>query len=171
MVFKKSTKFMQTLKSIVLLLVAGLVVFACKETPKKKIKTPEVVFQKEGELLIYKQKVDTLITKIDIEIAESEYETQTGLMYRKSMARNRGMLFVFADTRPHAFYMKNTEFALDLIFIKEDLTIASFQENAQPFNEDPLPSQVPIKYVLEVNAGLAQEWLLEVGDKIVFTKN
>ena len=148
-----------------------LAFFSCRETEKKVIKTEPVVFKKEGELTISKQKVDTLITKLDIEIAETEYETQTGLMYRESMASNQGMLFIFPDERIHSFYMKNTEFPLDLIFIKADSTIASFQEDAQPYNETGLSSQVPVKYVLEVNAGLAQKWLLEVGDEIEFKKD
>jgi uncharacterized membrane protein (UPF0127 family) len=146
-------------------------VFSCKEKSKKIVKTEPVVFKKEGELSIFKQKVDTLITSLSIEIAESEYETQTGLMYRESMAKDQAMLFIFPDERIHNFYMKNTAIPIDIIFIKEDLTIASFQENAKPFDETGLSSQVPVKYVLEVNAGLAQKWLLEIGDKIVYHKN
>lgn len=144
---------------------------SCKEEPKKVVKTEPIAFTKEGELTITKQKVDTLITKLDIEFAETEYETQTGLMYRDKMANNQGMLFIFPDERMHSFYMKNTEIPLDIIYIKSDLTIASFQENAQPMNETGLSSQVPVQYVLEVNAGLAQKWLLEVGDKISYRKN
>ena len=146
-------------------------VFSCKEKSKKIVKTEPVVFKKEGELSIFKQKVDTLITSLSIEIAESEYETQTGLMYRESMAKDQAMLFIFPDERIHNFYMKNTAIPIDIIFIKEDLTIASFQENAKPFDETGLSSQVPVKFVLEVNAGLAQKWLLEIGDKIVYHKN
>jgi len=160
-------------KSLVITLLAVILFQSCKENSKnnEKVKVVEVAFQKEGELSIYKQQSDSLITKFNIEIAETEYETQTGLMHRKSMQKNHGMLFIFPDERMHSFYMKNTEFPLDLVFIKQDLTIASFQENAQPLDESSLPSQVPIQYVLEINAGLAQEWRLEVGDKIVFTKN
>ena len=135
------------------------------------VKIEPIVFQKEGELNLIKQKVDTLITSLDVEFAETEYETQTGLMYRESMAAHQGMLFIFPDERMHSFYMKNTEIALDLIFIKGDSTIASFQENAQPYDESGLSSQVPVKFVLEVNAGLAEKWLLEVGDKIEFNKD
>ncbi len=135
------------------------------------VKTEPVVFKKEGELNIIKQKVDSLLTSLDIEIAETEYETQTGLMYRSSMDANQGMLFIFPEERVHSFYMKNTEIPLDLIFIKADSTVASFQENAEPYNESGLSSQVPVKYVLEVNAGLAEKWLLEVGDKIDFKKD
>lgn len=143
----------------------------CKEESKRQVKTLEIVFLKEGELSLLKKETDSLIAKIDIEIAESEYETQTGLMYRKAMKNQQGMLFIFADERMHSFYMKNTEFPLDLIFIKSDLSVGGIQENAQPFDESPLPSQVPVKYVLEVNAGLANQWQLERGDKIEFIKN
>ncbi len=149
----------------------GILTFqSCKDEPKKIIKTEAIVFTKEGELSVFKQKTDSLVTTFDIEIAETAYETETGLMYRKSMAQNRGMLFVSPTVRMHNFYMKNTEFPLDLIFIKDDLTIASFQENAEPFNEATLSSKVPVKYVLEVNAGLVQQWGLEVGDKVIFEK-
>jgi len=137
----------------------------------KIIKTAPVVFEKQGELRIIKQKVDTLVTRLNIEFAQSNYETETGLMYRTSMSDNEGMLFIFEEEKMRSFYMKNTEIPLDIIYIKADLTIASFQENAQPLNENGLSSQVPVQYVLEVNAGLAEKWLLEVGDKIVYTKN
>jgi uncharacterized membrane protein (UPF0127 family) len=159
-------------KFFVFILTSGLLcIFSCKDSPKMIVKTEPVVFKKEGELNIIKQKVDSLLTSLDIEIAETEYETQTGLMYRSSMDANQGMLFIFPEERVHSFYMKNTEIPLDLIFIKADSTVASFQENAEPYNESGLSSQVPVKYVLEVNAGLAEKWLLEVGDKIDFKKD
>lgn len=162
---------MKALKIFIILFVTGIAFNSCKEETKNVIKTEPVAFTKEGELTINKQKIDTLITQLDIEFAQTEYETQTGLMYRKGMEDHQGMLFIFDEERVHSFYMKNTEFALDIIFIKADSTIASFQENAQPFNEAGLSSQVPIQYVLEVNAGLAEKWLLEVGDKIEYHKN
>lgn len=141
----------------------------CKEKSTQEIKTEKISFTKEGEVQIFK--ADSLLVKLDIEIAESEYETQTGLMYRESMAEKQGMLFIFPDVAVHSFYMKNTQFPLDIIYIDENWKIASFQENAQPLNESGLSSQVPIKYVLEVNAGLSEKWLLEVGDDVAFSRN
>ncbi|WP_417888824.1 DUF192 domain-containing protein [Xanthomarina gelatinilytica] len=143
---------------------------SCKED-KKIIKTTEVPFTKEGELTLFKATTDSLVSKLDIEIADSEYDTQTGLMYRNSMKEHQGMLFVFPDERPRSFYMKNTRFALDIIYLDQSKTIVSFQENAQPLNESSLPSHVPAMYVLEVNAGLVSKWRLEVGDKMEFSKN
>ncbi len=146
-------------------------IVSCKQEAKKTIKTQEIIFTKEGELAIRNDSLNTLLVELDIEIAESDYETQTGLMYRKGMEDNQGMLFIFPDEAMHSFYMKNTAFPLDLIFIKADSTIASFQKNAQPFNETGLSSKVPVQFVLEVNAGNTEKWNLEVGDKVDIQRN
>ena len=151
-------------------MVVALLAFSCKEEPKKTIATQSIDFTHEGDITIFLNASDTVKTKFNIEFAETDYETQTGLMYRKGMDDNQGMLFIFPDQRMHSFYMKNTEFPLDIIYIKDDLKIASFQENAQPLNETGLSSQVPIKYVLEVNGGLAQELGLSIGDSISFSR-
>lgn len=149
---------------------AFIIFVSCKEDAKREIKTETVTFTKEGRLTILKAQTDSVLVSMDIEIAETDYETETGLMYRKSMGENQGMLFIFPDIRQHFFHMKNTEFGLDIIFLDENLKIVSFQENAKPFDEKLLPSKVPVKYALEINAGLSEKWLLEVGDKVEFTK-
>lgn len=153
---------------IAIILFIGL--SSCKEEAKKVIKTTPVTFTKEGSLSILRQESDSLIQQLEIEIAETDYETQTGLMYRKSMETTQGMLFIFPDVAMHSFYMKNTEFPLDIIFIDENLKIASIQKNAQPYNEIGLSSKVPVKYVLEVNGGLSDAWSLEIGDRISFIR-
>ncbi|MDT0608088.1 DUF192 domain-containing protein [Croceitalea rosinachiae] len=145
--------------------------FGCKETSKTEIKTETISFQKEGELQIFKSVNDSLLVNLDVEFAKSDYETQTGLMYRESMEIKQGMLFIFPETSVHSFYMKNTQIPLDIIFINEKLEIASFQKNTRPFDEKGLSSQVPIKYVLEINAGLVEKWSLEVGDRIKYSEN
>lgn len=161
---------MRSLKLLFCFVVGFIILQSCRDEPKKVVKTEAVVFTKEGELSIYKGETDSIISKLDIEFAQSEYETQTGLMYRQSMEDNQGMLFIFPDEAMHSFYMKNTEFPLDLIFIDSKLKVASFQENAQPLSEEGLSSKVPIQYVLEVNTGLVEQWKLAVGDSIQFTK-
>nr|WP_321242986.1 DUF192 domain-containing protein [uncultured Psychroserpens sp.] len=143
---------------------------SCKEERKSsEVKQVKVTFKKEGELQLKKATTDSLLASINIEIADDEYATQTGLMYRSSMENNQGMLFIFPDTDFRAFYMKNTQIPLDIIFIAEDKTIVSIQKNAQPMNETSLPSEDPAKYVLEINAGLSDTWSLEKGDIIEFT--
>jgi uncharacterized membrane protein (UPF0127 family) len=128
-----------------------------------------VEFTKEGELYISKTTGDT-IQKLDIEFAETTFERETGLMYRQSMATNQGMLFIYEDEARRAFYMKNTYIPLDIIYFGSDSTAVSFQENAKPLDETPLPSAAPAQFILEINAGLVQEWNIEKGDKIDFAK-
>ena len=140
--------------------------YSCKED-KKVIKQTEVSFKKEAELSIFKVSDSTEVI-LDIEIADTDYETQTGLMYRDSMLKNQGMLFVFDDVTKRYFYMKNTKIPLDIIYIDANKTIVSFQKNAKPFDESSLPSKVPAKYVLEINAGLVDALGISVGDTISY---
>ncbi|WOD42702.1 DUF192 domain-containing protein [Hwangdonia lutea] len=153
---------------IALYLLITLSIISCKKD-KKTIKQTEVIFTKEGELTLFKTTTDSTKVVIDIEIADTDYEIQTGLMYRNSMQNNQGMLFVFDDVTERSFYMKNTKIPLDLIFIDGNHTIVSFQKNAKPFDESSLPSNAPAKFVLEINAGLVDTWNLSVGDSISFT--
>lgn len=140
----------------------------CKdEKLNKSISTAEVTFTKEAELLLLKPTGDT-IQQLDIEIADSDYERETGLMYRDSMKNNQGMLFVFENEKPRYFYMKNTHIPLDIIYLDANKTIVNIIENAEANNESSLPSQKPAKYVLEIKAGLSNEWNLESGDKITY---
>jgi len=143
---------------------------SCKDQPEKGIKTEPVTFKKEGELTLFRAKTDSILVQLHIEIADNEYETETGLMYRQEMEDNQAMLFIFPDEAMHSFYMKNTEFPLDIIFIKSDMSVASFQENAEAFSEASLSSKVPVQYVLEVNAGLVKKWSLQIGDKIAYSR-
>ena len=136
-----------------------LAFLSCKNDAKREIKTESISFTKEGELAIIATETDTIKANFDIEIAENEYETQTGLMYRKSMKKDRGMLFIQPIESLQYFY------------INMGMKIVSFQKNAQPFNENSLPSNVPAKYVLEINAGLSDQLGLQVGDSISFSRN
>jgi uncharacterized membrane protein (UPF0127 family) len=157
------------LATLIVLGLLGICNSSCKKSDKE-VKPVEVKFKKEGELKLYKSVNDSLIVKLDIEIADTDYDVQTGLMYRNSMQDDRGMLFVFPTMQLRYFYMRNTKFPIDLIYIDNNKSIVSFQENAKPFDESSLPSQVPAQYVLEVNAGLAEKWLLEIGDRMEYTE-
>ncbi|XMO85283.1 DUF192 domain-containing protein [Algibacter sp. AS12] len=162
---------MMTLKPniIAIFLFLGVSLLSCKED-KKVIKQTEISFTKEGELSIIKASDSTAI-KLDIEIADTDFDIQTGLMYRNSMANNQGMLFIFDDEKERFFYMKNTKIPLDLIYINANKAIVSVQKNAKPFDESSLPSNAPAKYVLEVNAGLVDVWGIAVGDQIIYEAN
>lgn len=155
-------------------IVGSILTFSnCKDNPcsEGKSLTKEISFTKEGELTLMKAESDSLIATLDIEIAEDEYKTQTGLMYRRSMAKNQGMLFIFDDSQQRSFYMKNTEFALDIIYFNSEKEIVSIHKNAKPYDQTSLPSEVPSQYVLEVNAGLSDQWKLNSGDKFQLNRN
>lgn len=143
---------------------------SCKNQQKEKVLTRTISFTKEGELSLLRPDVDTLIATLDIEIAESEYETQTGLMYRNSMADHQGMLFIFQQEAPLSFFMKNTQFPLDIIYLDKGLNIVQIYNETKPFDARPLPSNRPAQYVLEVNAGLARRWDLQSGDKAKYSR-
>jgi len=159
-------------KSFIALALLGMMLQSngCKDGSSNKVLTKEVTFTKEGELTLKKAETDSVVAQLDIEFATTEYETQTGLMYRKSMQDDHGMLFIFSDEIRRSFYMKNTEFALDIIYIDGEKKIVSVQKNAKPYDKSPLPSEAPAKYVLEVNAGLSDQWGLEAGDVVYFLK-
>ena len=156
------------------LLLSLLLFFAlsCKEKANsntESLKQEKITFTPEGSLEIFKK--DSSVVSLSIELAETAYETETGLMYRESMEPNQGMLFIFEDERPHNFYMKNTYIPLDLFFITKDQKIATIIKNAKPLDESSLPSEVPVQYVLEVNAGAAAQWNIQEGDSISWKRD
>ena len=163
--------FTKRFKVVALLILIGFLIYSCKEEKNhSKVTRVDIAFKKEGELSLLKASNDSLIHKLNIEIADDDYQTETGLMYRKSMEDNQGMLFIFPDSQYRYFYMRNTEIPLDIIYINKDFAIVSIQKNAKPFNETSLPSEGPAKYVLEINGGLSTTWNLEKGDKIQYSK-
>ncbi len=156
---------------ILTLISSSLIFINCKEAEKStKSITKKITFTKEAKITLKKAKTDSILKVLDLEIAETEYETQTGLMYRHSMEDHQAMLFIFKNEQPRSFYMKNTEFPLDIIYINSKKEIVSIQKNAKPFDKTSLPSSTPVLYVLEVNAGLSEKWGLEIGDYIDWTR-
>ena len=143
-----------------------LAIMACKEKAREVIETNPITFTREGDLRLYRG--DSLLCELDIEVADNDYEVQTGLMYREEMKPGQGMLFVFEDERIHSFYMKNTRFPLDLLFIDGGQKVVTISERAEPLDEQSISSRVPVKYVLELNAGTVVEKGLQQGDSVAF---
>lgn len=122
---------------------------------------PAPSFKKEGELTFLKNQ-----EKLTIEIADNEAETTQGLMYRRTMPDSCGMVFIFADSQPRNFWMKNTYLPLDILFLDESKKIVTIQANRTPFSEEQIPSFEEAKYVLEVNAGYCKRKGIEKGDLV-----
>ncbi|WP_269930072.1 DUF192 domain-containing protein [Aminobacter sp. HY435] len=89
-----------------------------------------------------------------IEIADDPGERAMGLMFRKDLAADHGMLFVFEETRPLGFWMKNTPLPLDLVFVGRDGRVLDVQPGT-PFSEAVIAADEPARFVLELNAGTA----------------
>ena len=149
--------------------VIGLLLISCLDNQVNRVQEKAIVLNKEGTLRI-EQKEQTL-AEFDIEIADTPYERQTGMMYRQHMENNQGMLFVFDQAQPLNFYMKNTPLALDLIFLNEHLEVIHIHNNAIPNNESSIPSIQPAKYVLELLAGTSKNIGLALGDQVNYVKN
>jgi len=101
-----------------------------------------------------------------IEIADDMGERSRGLMFRRSLGQNQGMLFDFREERPVSMWMKNTYLPLDMLFIGADGTIREIAENTTPLSERTVSSGVPVRYVLEINAGRAAALGIEEGDRV-----
>ena len=101
-----------------------------------------------------------------VEMATTEEEKQTGLMYRKELADGKGMLFDFSPEQQISMWMKNTYISLDMIFIRADGRILRIAENTEPLSTRIISSGGLAKGVLEVIAGTAQKYGIQPGDRV-----
>jgi uncharacterized protein len=101
-----------------------------------------------------------------VEMATTEEEKETGLMYRKELADGKGMLFDFSPEQEVSMWMKNTYISLDMIFIRADGRILRIAENTEPMSTKIIPSRGLAKGVLEVIAGTAQKYGIQPGDRV-----
>ena len=103
--------------------------------------------------------------RFSVEIADDDEERALGLMYRRELGAEAGMLFIFAKPGPRAFWMKNTHIPLDLLFADETGTIRAIGRG-KPLSLRPIPGGDAVKYVLEINAGTARRLGVAVGGEI-----
>lgn len=102
-----------------------------------------------------------------VEMAVTPEEIQQGLMFRKELAPDAGMLFDFGMTRQASMWMKNTLIPLDMLFILEDGRVIAIARNAQPGSLRSIGPGVPVRAVLELPGGRAKELGIEPGDTVV----
>ena len=106
----------------------------------------------------------------NVEIAKTIEERRTGLMYRKKLLNNEGMLFIFPREKIIQLWMKNTYIPLDVIFISENKVIVDIKKNMEKLSETIVKSKVKSRYALEFNAGLINKLDIEIGDKVLFNE-
>jgi uncharacterized membrane protein (UPF0127 family) len=102
----------------------------------------------------------------NVEVVSDDAGREKGLMYRRFMPQDRGMLFDFKEEAPVAFWMKNTYIPLDMIFISRRGVVTNIVANAEPLSERLIPSGSPAYGVLEINGGVAARIGLKVGDRV-----
>ena len=101
-----------------------------------------------------------------VEVARNDADRAQGLMFRRNLAPDRGMLFDFARVQPISMWMQNTYIPLDMVFIRADGTVARVAENAEPLSTRTIPSGEPVLAVLEVPGGTAARLGIKPGDRV-----
>lgn len=104
--------------------------------------------------------------KFAVEVMRTDAQRERGLMFRRFLPQDRGMLFDFKTEQPVMMWMKNTYIPLDMIFIAKSGRVAGIAADAEPLSEHIIPSGAPVVAVLEVNAGTAAKIKLKIGDKV-----
>ena len=106
----------------------------------------------------------------NVEVVKTIEERRIGLMYRKKLLNNEGMLFIFPREKIIQLWMKNTYIPLDVIFISENKVIVDIKKNMEKLSETIVKSKVKSRYALEFNAGLINKLDIEIGDKVLFNE-
>ena len=160
------------------IIMLALLFFSCNDTKKrpdlsKTKELKEIVysfnnppkFRKDGVLLFENKNNDSLV-KVDIEIVKTDEERARGLMFRPQMDKLNAMLFIMDEEEYQSFWMRNTIISLDIIYVNSNYEIVDIYKNTQTESDKSLPSAYPAKYVVEANAGFCDEFAINVGDKI-----
>lgn len=141
-------------------LVLAVALVACGSGPARKNGMPKtahvVVVTSTGE------------HRVAVEVARTDEERAMGLMHRRSLAEDAGMLFIFTESDDHSFWMRNTLIPLDMIFIGEDGRVVGIVERAEPLTLTQRSVGKPSRYVLEVNGGWSAARGVRVGDVVRF---
>ena len=101
-----------------------------------------------------------------IELATDDAQREQGLMFRQNMAPDAGMLFLYGASQPVVMWMENTYIPLDMLFIAADGHIVNIRQRAVPHSRENIPSDGPVKAVLELNGGTVSRLGIKPGDMV-----
>ena len=107
---------------------------------------------------------------LNVEVADTEAKREQGLMFRRSISDDHGMIFLFDGEHEITMWMKNTYIPLDMVFIGNDWRVRHIAYNAEPFSTDIISSVRPASRVLEIGAGQAKKLGLAIGDHVLLQK-
>lgn len=102
----------------------------------------------------------------EVDVVDTPESRAQGLMFVTELADDAGMLFDFKEERPVSFWMMNTFIPLDMIFVGADGVVRTIHVNARPHDTTSIPSQVPVRFVLEIPGGRSLEIGLQPGDRM-----
>ncbi len=145
------------LLSLMLLLTQPFTSEAQNGNPHKKTSDSILAFYPTGA----KQPI-----KITVEVPSTPEQFAQGLMFRKSLPKKHGMLFIFPQTKILRFWMHETYLPLDMIFLDETCHVVWIEESATPLDDTPRGPNVPARYVVEVNAGFAKQHQIQQGTQM-----
>ncbi len=156
---------MNHLPTLALLLIVTVLFTGCGSEDNRNTISMGSEFTKEGTLS-FVQPGDSVVRTIDIEIAETDQERTQGLMFRRSMGYDKGMLFIFEEADASGFWMKNTPMPLDIIFVGPDSQVVSIAKRTKPFSEEQIRPAAPKQFVVEVRAGFVDRFGVTEGMRI-----
>lgn len=151
--------------SFLMVFMAAALFIGCGADDNRAVMNTGTEFTKEGTLSFIAPG-DSVIRSIDIEIAETNEERTRGLMFRRSMGYDRGMLFLFEEADQSGFWMKNTPMPLDIIFVSPDLQVVSIAKRTTPFSEEQIRPTAPKQFVVEVRAGFVDRFGIDESTRI-----
>jgi len=146
----------------------GLSGCTSEDTENSAVQT-DIAFTPEG-VLDFVRPDSSIISRIIIELAETQEEQAQGLMYRRSLPDRGGMLFVDAEESMRSFWMKNTPLALDIIFVDANGKIVNIVKRTTPYSEDFIESTGPAQFVVEVRAGFTDRYGITEDDRITWRR-
>lgn len=153
-----------------LLLLCLLVLPACESKNDRLPKITEIGFQRHGTL-DFIQPDGTVAASIAIEIAESDSAQARGLMDRRSLPPNSGMLFVNETAEPRSFWMHSTPLPLDIVFVGANGQVVNIAKRTRPYSDAFIESAGPAQYVVEVRAGFADQHGLTDSTRIAWRRD
>lgn len=151
---------------------AGMILVSYRQTAMES--TVESNFNRDPQNYNAKLQIvaddGTALCEFKTAIADNNSKRAYGLMNLKTLPQDQAMLFVFDEEREVVMWMKNTVIALDMIFIDKNNVIVSIKTNTKPLSLDYIFSEKKVTNILEINAGLAEKFGIETGQKIVIKK-
>ncbi len=138
-------------------------------TPTCLPEKPDLTFKPEGVLTFFSADAQP-ITRIAVEIAETDSARERGLMERTGLPEKGGMLFLMDEEKIQSFWMYNTPLPLDILFVNDSLEIVTIRKRTTSYSQDLVSSTAPARLVVEVKAGFADRYGLAEGQRITWRR-